>query len=155
MPESSAQPEQQGGSSRRDGGREKKRGRVEGSRTPSIEGERGEKGAQAGTSSSGKKELSGSKMERAKSEKERREKIRNRILDLRDILLRPHFRKYLVGQEDTVDRDMNKRQTLDFTVKLLEAISAEMEERELQGRGVPGDSSKEGREDQERPGTKE
>ena len=31
-----------------------------------------------------------------------------------------------VGQEDAVDRDMNKRQTLDFTVKLLEAISAEM-----------------------------
>ena len=83
-------------------------------------------------------------MERAKSEKERREKIRNRILDLRDILLRPYFRKYLVGQEDTVDRDMNKRQTLDFTVKLLEAISAEMEERELQGRGAPGDSSKQG-----------
>merc|ERR1739848_378766 len=63
---------------------------------------------------------------RALNEKERRQQIRARILDLRDLL--PHFENYLnKGSAKPVKlvRDMTMAQTLDVTVSLVEQLLRE------------------------------
>ena len=67
---------------------------------------------------------------RATSERERRQQIRDKILDLRDILPRfPSYLSVIPGIKDKRLRDMNTVETLNLTVQLLNQMLQDIEKK--------------------------